>query len=162
MTLTVLWECLSCLHVWSFYTLLILHLLSVAFYFCFLSLFVILASAGDISGAVQTLQALLLFYPSDQDSLDNLQLYSETLGGDTESRGSQASQVHLQTMQYFWQSLTLNIFFLNYAIDSDNFRSTRHVLMSFYSTGHFPVRQTLSAGEEAALLWDGEPRLYVL
>ncbi|XP_029359828.1 prolyl 3-hydroxylase 3 [Echeneis naucrates] len=49
-------------------------------------------NAGDISGAVQTLRSLLLFYPSDKDSLDNLQLYSETLGGDTESRGIQPAQ----------------------------------------------------------------------
>lgn len=52
-------------------------------------------SAGDISGAVQTLRSLLLFYPSDKDSLDNLQLYSETLGGDTESQGIQPTQVPL-------------------------------------------------------------------
>ncbi|KAM3614433.1 uncharacterized protein V6R79_014254 [Siganus canaliculatus] len=45
--------------------------------------------AGDIRGAVQTLRSLLLFYPSDKDSLDNLQLYSETLGGDTESQAAQ-------------------------------------------------------------------------
>ncbi|XP_041648402.1 prolyl 3-hydroxylase 3 [Cheilinus undulatus] len=48
--------------------------------------------AGDISGAVQTLRSLLLFYPSDKDSLDNLQLYTETLGGDTESQGTQPAQ----------------------------------------------------------------------
>uniref|UniRef100_UPI0037E70800 prolyl 3-hydroxylase 3 n=1 Tax=Semicossyphus pulcher TaxID=241346 RepID=UPI0037E70800 len=48
--------------------------------------------AGDISGAVQTLRSLLLFYPSDKDSLDNLQLYFETLGGDTESQGTQPAQ----------------------------------------------------------------------
>ncbi|TNN54529.1 Prolyl 3-hydroxylase 3 [Liparis tanakae] len=48
--------------------------------------------AGDISGAVQTLRSLLLFYPSDEDSLDNLQLYYETLGGDTESQGTQPAQ----------------------------------------------------------------------
>lgn len=42
---------------------------------------------------MQTLQSLLLFYPSDKDSLDNLQLYSETLGGDTEPQGMQPSQV---------------------------------------------------------------------
>ncbi|XP_034409690.1 prolyl 3-hydroxylase 3 [Cyclopterus lumpus] len=48
--------------------------------------------AGDISGAVQTLRSLLLFYPSDRDSLDNLQLYYETLGGDTESQGTQPAQ----------------------------------------------------------------------
>ncbi|CAJ1062544.1 prolyl 3-hydroxylase 3 [Xyrichtys novacula] len=48
--------------------------------------------AGDISGAVQTLRSLLLFYPSDKDSLDNLQLYYETLGGDTESPGTQPAE----------------------------------------------------------------------
>ncbi|XP_074509369.1 prolyl 3-hydroxylase 3 [Sebastes fasciatus] len=48
--------------------------------------------AGDISGAVQTLRSLLLFYPSDKDSLDNLQLYYDTLGGDTESQGTQPAQ----------------------------------------------------------------------
>lgn len=51
------------------------------------------STAGDIKGAVQTLRSLLLFYPSDRDSLDNLQLYSETLGGDTESQGTQPAQV---------------------------------------------------------------------
>lgn len=48
--------------------------------------------AGDVSGAVQTLRSLLLFYPSDKDSLDNLQLYYDTLGGDTESHGTQPAQ----------------------------------------------------------------------
>ncbi|XP_029928860.1 prolyl 3-hydroxylase 3 [Myripristis murdjan] len=48
--------------------------------------------AGDIAGAVQTLRSLLLFYPSDTDSLGNLQLYYETLGGDTESQGTQPAQ----------------------------------------------------------------------
>ncbi|KAL6109270.1 p3h3 [Pungitius sinensis] len=48
--------------------------------------------AGDVSGAVQTLRSLLLFYPSDKDSLDNLHLYYETLGGDTESPGTQPAQ----------------------------------------------------------------------
>ncbi len=52
-------------------------------------------TAGDIKGAVQTLRSLLLFYPSDKDSLDNLQLYSETLGGDRESQGTQPAQVPL-------------------------------------------------------------------
>lgn len=52
-------------------------------------------AAGDISGAVQTLRTLLLFYPSDKDSLDNLQLYSETLGGATETQGTQPHQVAL-------------------------------------------------------------------
>ncbi|KAF3839260.1 hypothetical protein F7725_017977 [Dissostichus mawsoni] len=50
------------------------------------------AVTGDVGGAVQTLRSLLLFYPSDHDSLDNLQLYSETLGGDTESQGTQPAQ----------------------------------------------------------------------
>lgn len=52
-------------------------------------------TAGDISGAVQSLRSLLLFYPSDKDSLDNLQLYYETLGGDTESQGTQPAEVLL-------------------------------------------------------------------
>uniref|UniRef100_A0A3Q3WZA3 procollagen-proline 3-dioxygenase n=1 Tax=Mola mola TaxID=94237 RepID=A0A3Q3WZA3_MOLML len=58
--------------------------------------------AGDISGAAQTLRALLLFYPSDKDSLDNLQLYSETLGGDTESQGTQPAQ---EIVRYISRSL---------------------------------------------------------
>ncbi|KAM8734194.1 prolyl 3-hydroxylase 3 isoform 1-T2 [Acanthopagrus schlegelii] len=58
--------------------------------------------AGDIKGAVQTLRSLLLFYPSDRDSLDNLQLYSETLGGDTESQGTQPAQ---EIVRYFSHSL---------------------------------------------------------
>lgn len=37
---------------------------------------------------MQTLRTLLLFYPSDKDSLDNLQLYAETLGGATEAQGA--------------------------------------------------------------------------
>uniref|UniRef100_A0A8C6K9W6 procollagen-proline 3-dioxygenase n=1 Tax=Nothobranchius furzeri TaxID=105023 RepID=A0A8C6K9W6_NOTFU len=39
--------------------------------------------------AVQTLRSFLLFYPSDKDSLDNLQLYLETLGGDKDSHDTQ-------------------------------------------------------------------------
>ncbi|XP_010733306.3 prolyl 3-hydroxylase 3 [Larimichthys crocea] len=58
--------------------------------------------AGDISGAVQTLRSLLLFYPSDKDSLDNLQLYSETLGGVTESQGLQPAQ---EIVRYVSRSL---------------------------------------------------------
>lgn len=84
----------------SFCTLLIFQLLSLTLFFSFFLLFTFV-SAGDISGAVQTLRALLLFYPSDKDSLDNLQLYSETLGGDTESQGIQPTQVHLQTIHCF-------------------------------------------------------------
>ncbi|KAJ8287777.1 hypothetical protein COCON_G00004360 [Conger conger] len=48
--------------------------------------------AGDLRGAVQTLRSLLLFYPSDSDSLSNLQLYFETLGGDTEAQEAQPNQ----------------------------------------------------------------------
>lgn len=44
---------------------------------------------------MQTLRTLLLFYPSDKDSLDNLQFYSETLGGATEAEGTQPNQVTL-------------------------------------------------------------------
>ncbi|XP_074539595.1 prolyl 3-hydroxylase 3 [Halichoeres trimaculatus] len=58
--------------------------------------------AGDISGAVQTLRSLLLFYPSDKDSLDNLQLYYETLGGDIESPGTLPTQ---EIVTYVSQSL---------------------------------------------------------
>ncbi|KAM6936405.1 prolyl 3-hydroxylase 3 [Lycodopsis pacificus] len=58
--------------------------------------------AGDINGAVQTLRSLLLFYPSDKDSLDNLQLYYETLGGDAESQGTQPAQ---EIVRYFSRAL---------------------------------------------------------
>ncbi|XP_059195135.1 prolyl 3-hydroxylase 3 [Centropristis striata] len=58
--------------------------------------------ADDISGAVQTLRSLLLFYPSDKDSLDNLQLYHQTLGGDTESQGTQPAQ---EIVRYISRSL---------------------------------------------------------
>lgn len=40
--------------------------------------------------------------------------------------------------------------------------NAQYMLVSFWSTGDFPVRQAIFAGEEAAVLWDGEPRLYVL
>nr|XP_020466483.1 prolyl 3-hydroxylase 3 isoform X2 [Monopterus albus] len=58
--------------------------------------------AGDISGAVQTLRSLLLFYPADKDSLDNLQLYYETLGGDKESQVTQPEQ---EIVKYVSRSL---------------------------------------------------------
>ncbi|KAL2084012.1 hypothetical protein ACEWY4_019530 [Coilia grayii] len=48
--------------------------------------------AGDLRGAIQTLRSLLLFYPSDADSLNNLQLYSETLGGDADASDLVPSQ----------------------------------------------------------------------
>lgn len=48
--------------------------------------------AGDLKGAIQTLRSQLLFYPSDTDSLNNLQLYSETLEGDTDSASIGPSQ----------------------------------------------------------------------
>ncbi|XP_045900494.1 prolyl 3-hydroxylase 3 isoform X1 [Micropterus dolomieu] len=58
--------------------------------------------AGDIRGAVQTLRSLLLFYPADKDSLDNLQLYYETLGGDTESQETHPAQ---EIVRYISRSL---------------------------------------------------------
>ncbi|KAG7475524.1 prolyl 3-hydroxylase 3 [Solea senegalensis] len=58
--------------------------------------------AGDVRGAVQSVRSLLLFYPSDKDSLDNLQLYYETLGGDTESQDIQPSQ---EIVRYISHSL---------------------------------------------------------
>ncbi|XP_076137125.1 prolyl 3-hydroxylase 3 [Alosa pseudoharengus] len=48
--------------------------------------------AGDLKGAIQTLRSLLLFYPFDTDSLNNLQLYSDTLGGDVDAAGIEPSQ----------------------------------------------------------------------
>lgn len=60
-------------------------------YLCYFEF--VFGPAGDISGAVQTLRTLLLFYPSDKDSLDNLQLYSETLGGATETQVTTPRQV---------------------------------------------------------------------
>lgn len=50
-------------------------------------------TAGDVKAAVQTLRSLLLFYPKDKDSLDNLQFYFETLEGDKASQETQAAQV---------------------------------------------------------------------
>ncbi|KAI4883700.1 hypothetical protein NFI96_031576 [Prochilodus magdalenae] len=50
------------------------------------------AAAGDLKGAVHTLRSLLLFYPTDADSLNNLQLYSESLGGDAEAQDTGPSQ----------------------------------------------------------------------
>ncbi|ROI36431.1 Prolyl 3-hydroxylase 3 [Anabarilius grahami] len=44
------------------------------------------AAAGDLKGAVKTLRSLLLFYPTDSDSLNNMELYSQTLEGDTEAQ----------------------------------------------------------------------------
>ncbi|KAI7806897.1 prolyl 3-hydroxylase 3 [Triplophysa rosa] len=42
--------------------------------------------AGDLKGAVESLWSLLLFYPTDSDSLSNLQLYTQNLEGDTEAQ----------------------------------------------------------------------------
>ncbi|XP_059423616.1 prolyl 3-hydroxylase 1 [Carassius carassius] len=42
--------------------------------------------AGDLKGAVETLRSLLLFYPTDSDFLSNLELYTQTLEGDTEAQ----------------------------------------------------------------------------
>ncbi|KAF6734038.1 Prolyl 3-hydroxylase 3 [Oryzias melastigma] len=48
-------------------------------------------AAGDINGAVESLRSFLLFYPSDENSLDNLQFYYETVGGDVETQLIQPS-----------------------------------------------------------------------
>ncbi|XP_056141731.1 prolyl 3-hydroxylase 3 [Lampris incognitus] len=66
--------------------------------------------AGDLGGAVQTLRSLLLFYPSDTDSLGNLQFYYETLGGDTESQGTQPAQEIVQYVSRALQEKTLLYF----------------------------------------------------
>ncbi|XP_028327575.1 prolyl 3-hydroxylase 3 [Gouania willdenowi] len=58
--------------------------------------------ARDVKGALRTLRSLLMFYPSDKDSLDNLQLYYETLGGDTESPETQPAQ---EIVSYVQRSL---------------------------------------------------------
>lgn len=58
-------------------------------------LFSVVMVAGDLKGAVQTLRSLLLFYPNDTESLSNLQLYSESLDGDTEAQATGPSQVGL-------------------------------------------------------------------
>lgn len=63
--------------------------------FHYLWLIFVSPTAGDVSAALQTLRSFLLFYPSDKDSLDNLQLYYETLGGDAESHGIQPARVKL-------------------------------------------------------------------
>uniref|UniRef100_A0A3Q4HZY1 procollagen-proline 3-dioxygenase n=2 Tax=Neolamprologus brichardi TaxID=32507 RepID=A0A3Q4HZY1_NEOBR len=66
--------------------------------------------AGDISGALQMLRSLLLFYPSDKDSLDNLQLYHETLGGDTESQSTQPAQEIVRYINHSLQEKKLLYF----------------------------------------------------
>lgn len=63
-------------------------------------------AGGDISGALQMLRSLLLFYPSDKDSLDNLQLYHETLGGDTESQSTQPAQVPFKPLKVHYIEMT--------------------------------------------------------
>uniref|UniRef100_A0A8C2J6B6 procollagen-proline 3-dioxygenase n=1 Tax=Cyprinus carpio TaxID=7962 RepID=A0A8C2J6B6_CYPCA len=42
--------------------------------------------AGDLKGAVETLRSLLLFYPTDSDSLSNLELYTQTVEVNTEAQ----------------------------------------------------------------------------
>ncbi|XP_063340933.2 prolyl 3-hydroxylase 3 [Pelmatolapia mariae] len=66
--------------------------------------------AGDINGALQTLRSLLLFYPSDKDSLDNLELYHETLGGDTESQSAQSAQEIVRYINHSLQEKKLLYF----------------------------------------------------
>lgn len=58
-------------------------------------LFSVVMVVGDLKGAVQTLRSQLLFYPKDTESLSNLQLYSESLEGDTE-QATGPSQVGLR------------------------------------------------------------------
>lgn len=53
----------------------------------------VFGAAGDVSAALQTLRALLLFYPSDEDSLDNLQLYSGAPGGATGAQDATPNRV---------------------------------------------------------------------
>lgn len=50
-------------------------------------------TAGDLKGAVETLRSLLLFYPTDSDSLSNLQLYTQNLEGDTDAQETGPLQV---------------------------------------------------------------------
>lgn len=56
-------------------------------------LFFVVLVAGDLKGALQTLHSLLLFYPNDTGSLSNLQLYTESLEGDTDAQATGPSQV---------------------------------------------------------------------
>lgn len=56
-------------------------------------LFSVVLVAGDLKGALQTLRSLLLFYPNDTESLSNLQLYTESLEGDSEAQATGPSQV---------------------------------------------------------------------
>lgn len=58
-------------------------------------LFSVVMVVGDLKGAVQTLRSLLLFYPKGTESLSSLQLYSESLKGDTEVQAAGPSQVGL-------------------------------------------------------------------
>lgn len=58
-------------------------------------LFSVVMVAGDLKGAVQTLRSQLLFYPEDTESITNLQLYLESLEGDTEAQAAGPSQVGL-------------------------------------------------------------------
>lgn len=92
-------------------------------YLCHLSS--CLLTAGDVRGAVQTLRSLLLFYPSDKDSIDNLQLYQETLGGDKESQDPQPAQVRPP-----YESLAS--FFFLHAFQKSNLTSLLLGKMSFF------------------------------
>lgn len=116
-------------------------------------------TAGDISGAVQTLRTLLLFYPSDKDSLDNLQLYSETLGGATEAQGTQPKQVTLSG--HGIKFTTKAVIMPNHNIHGDYdllaFSHAPHTFVWICLAGDCQLHQSVFAGEETALFWHGEP-----
>ncbi|KAJ8392916.1 hypothetical protein AAFF_G00071200 [Aldrovandia affinis] len=76
--------------------------------------------AGDLRGAVETLHSLLLFYPADSNSLSNLQLYFETLGGDTEAPGTKPTQ---EISSYVSRSLTEKKL-LYFGVENLNFNFT--------------------------------------
>lgn len=66
--------------------------------------------AGDVSGALQTLRSFLLFYPSDKGSLENLQLYYETLEGVAESQDTQPAQEIVRYINHSLQEKKLLYF----------------------------------------------------
>ena len=74
-----------------------------------------LPAADDLAGAIQTLRSLLLFYPSDTDSLGNLQFYYETLGEDKESQDkdkqpAQVTCLRVKAAVILWILILLNIY----------------------------------------------------
>lgn len=105
----------------------------------------VLDPAGDISGAVQTLRTLLLFYPSDKDSLDNLQLYSETLGGATEAQATTPNQVTFTSISLCQIILYSPLIMIQAAF------------LWICLTGYCQLHQSVFAGEETTLFRHGEP-----